>query len=634
LNRKGWGIMDQIYGYSGKLLRIDLTNEKVIKENLDAATLRKWVGGTGLGAKYLFDEVPRGVDWSDAENRLILASGPLGGTAINGSGTVGIVTKGALTNGAAACQANGFFGAFLRFSGIDCLILQGKAKRWVYLSIHGDEVEFKDASALSGKDTWETNDLIRKELGATEHGVSVASIGPAGENLVRFAGIFFDKGHVASHNGVGAVMGSKQLKAIVIARGERRPVVQDKERLAAIAEQQFEIYKPVVVYSSGTLNGVISSVMAKDGTVPVKNYSTNVFDVTPEQLDKFSANYIRSHFDPKPSPCWACRTHHLHMITINEGPFKGCASEEPEYECLAAFGPITGITDAAATVGLCNEADRLGLDSNETGWTIGLAMECFEKGLLTTSDTGGLQLNWGNYLAVKELMHQITERKGFGAILAEGAMRAAQSIGKGAPDFALHTMKGNTPRGHDHRNNWPRLLDTCMSQMSSDEGYDVLKPQDIGLSLTKLARPDTSIEDTLKYNIGCKGAAQFEDSLGVCRFTTMTNMKLLCEAVSAVTGWDFTPNEGMEVGKRTVNLLRCFNIRHGHTADMDAPSPRYGSAPVDGPSKGISIMPQWNEMRSKYYEGMGWDKESGKPLPDTLKRYGLEYAINELWGRV
>ena len=625
--------MTELYGYSGKLLRIDLTNEKVTEENPDEATLRKWVGGTGLGAKYLFDEVPAGVGWADAENRLILTTGPLGGTRIGGSGTVALVTKGALTNGAAAVQANGFFGAYLRFSGIEGIILQGIARRWLYLFIHDGQVEFKGASALSGKDTWETNDLVRQELGVTERGVAVASIGPAGENLVRFAAIFLDKGHVAAHNGVGAVMGSKKLKAIVVARGERHPELKDKDRLSAIADQQFELYKTGIVYKSGTLDGVISSVMSKDGTVPVKNYSTNVFDITPDKLDKFSALYVRSHFEPKPSPCWACRMHHCNKITLTEKPFKGYQAEEPEYECLAAFGPVTGITDATATIFLCNEADRLGIDANESGWTIGLAMECFEKGLLTAKETDGLQLNWGNYIAVNELIHKIARREGFGNILAEGTMRVAQHIGGEAPSLALHTMKGNTPRGHDHRNNWPRLLDTCVSQMSSDEGYDVMKPQDIGLNLTRLTRPDNSAVDTIAYNVGCKGAAQFEDCLGVCRFTTMTNIKLLCEAVRAVTGWDFTPQEGMDVGKRIVNLLRCFNLRHGHTAAMDAPSPRYGSAPADGPSKGISIIPQWNELRSKYYEGMGWDKETGKPLPETLKRYGLEFAAPELWGK-
>jgi len=625
--------MADICGYNGKILRIDLTHEQVSEENLDEAMLRKWIGGTGLGAKFLFDEVPAGVQWADEGNRLILTSGPLGGTSIGGSGTVAVITKGALTNGATASQANGFFGAYLRFAGVDGLILQGKAKKWVYIYLHDGETEIKDASALVGKDNWQTNDLIREELGATDRSVSIASIGIAGENLVRYAGIFVDKGHVASKNGVGAVMGSKRIKAVVIARSMMRPVLKDRERISKISDQLFDLYKTGIVFSSGTANGVISSVMAKDGTVPVKNYSTNVFEISPEELDKFSTNYMRSHFESKPSPCWACRTHHLNTITITGGPFKDCRGEEPEYESLAAFGPIVGITDATATIFLCNEADRLGLDSNETGWTIGLVIECFEKGLLTSKDTDGLELRWGSYFAIHELMLQIAERKGFGNILAEGAMRVAKHIGKEAPDFALHTMKGNTPRGHDHRNNWPRLLDTCLSQMSSDEGYDVLKPQDIGLNLPRLSRPDTSVEDTINYNLGCKGAAQFEDSLGTCRFTTLTNLKLLCEAVSAATGWDFTTSEAMDVGRRIVNLLRCFNMRHGHTADMDAPSPRYGSAPVDGPSKGISILPQWDQLRRRYYEGMGWDSNSGKPLPETLRRYGLEFAIEEMWGK-
>jgi aldehyde:ferredoxin oxidoreductase len=625
--------MANICGYNGKILRIDLTRERVSEEDLDETTLRKWIGGTGLGAKFLFDEVPAGVEWADEGNRLILASGPLGGTSIGGSGTVAVITKGALTNGATASQANGFFGAYLRFAGIDGIILQGKAKKWVYIYVHDGETEIKDASALVGKDNWQTNDLIRQELGATERSVSIASIGLAGENLVRYAGIFVDKGHVASKNGVGAVMGSKRIKAVVIARSMMRPVLKDRERISKISNQLFDLYKTGIVFSSGTANGVISSVMAKDGTVPVKNYSTNVFEISPEKLDKFSTNYMLSHFESKPSPCWSCRTHHLNTITITGGPFKDCRGEEPEYESLAAFGPIVGITDATATIFLCNEADRLGLDSNETGWTIGLVIECFEKGLLTIKDTDGLELRWGNYVAIHELMLKIAERRGFGNILAEGAMRVAKHIGKEAPDFALHTMKGNTPRGHDHRNNWPRLLDTCLSQMSSDEGYDVMKPQDIGLNLPRLSRPDTSVEDTINYNLGCKGAAQFEDSLGTCRFTTLTNLKLLCEGVSAATGWDFTTLEAMDVGRRIVNLLRCFNMRHGHTADMDAPSPRYGSAPVDGPSKGISILPQWNELRRRYYEGMGWDSNSGKPLPDTLRRYGLEFAIGEMWGK-
>lgn len=628
--------MNKLYGYAGELLRVDLTNEQITDERYDEETARNYIGGTGIGAKYLFEEVPTGVEWFDQGNRIIIATGPLGGTRIGGSGTFSVVTKGPLTNGAVASQANGFFGAFLRFSGYDGIILEGGATRWVYLYIHDGRAELVDAAHLVGKDNWETSDLIKGELGQGERGVSVASIGPAGENLVKFACICVDKGHIVAHNGVGAVMGSKKLKAIVVARGRVHPALKDKEGLSAIANQFHEniVNDPASlagIYTWGTLNIIVNSVAARDGTVPVKNYTTNVYDIDPEKLEKFGGPYIRSHFEPKPNPCWACRMHHCHRMTITEGPFKGYVGEEPEYESFAAFGPVIGVTDVTAAIFLANEADRLGIDSNETAWTLGLAIECYEKGLITLEDTDQVELTWGNYEAANQIMHKIARRQGFGNILAEGAMRAAQHIGGKAPIFAIHTMKGNTPRVHDHRTLWPMLFDTCLSQMGTDEGHTMLRPTDLGLSVRPSRRTNNSPEDTLAWNVQCKGAVQFEDCLGVCRFVTNTDIKALAQAVSAATGWDFPIQEAMEVGRRIVNLLRAFNIRHGHTAEMDAPSPRYGSTPVDGPSQGKSITEYWDELRSKYYELMGWDKQTGKPLPHTLRHLGLEYAIPELW---
>ena len=347
--------MSNLYGYAGKFLRVDLTSEQITEEPLDEETVRKYVGGTGIGAKYLYEEVPAEVGWSDEANRMIIATGPLGGTTVGGSGTISVVTKGALTNGAVATQANGFFGAFLKFSGYDGIILQGRAKRWVYLYIHSGGAELRGASHLVGKDTWETSDLIKTEFGQSERGMSVASIGPAGENLVKFACIFFDKGHTASHDGTGAVMGSKRLKAIAVTRSRARPTLKDKEGVSAIANQLHDniVNDPVAregVYSWGTLNGVTRHTMVGDGILPVKNYTTSIYDIEPEKLEKFGGPYIRSHFEPKPSPCWACRMHHCHMITITEGPFKGYVGEEPEYECFAAFGPVIGVTDATAPI--------------------------------------------------------------------------------------------------------------------------------------------------------------------------------------------------------------------------------------------------------------------------------------------
>ena len=224
-------------GYAGKFLRVDLTRESIAEERFDEAVLRKYVGGMSIGAKVLYEEVPPGVGWSDPENRIIMASGPLGGTSVGGSGEIAIVTKGSLTNGAASTQAAGFFGAYLKFSGFDGIILHGAAERLVYLYIHDGVCEFKDASHLAGKDTFETDDIIHKELGKEkERDLSVLCIGPAGEKLVKFAGILGDKGHSASQNGSGAVMGSKKLKAIAVARGKTPVVVNNRQALSAAAK--------------------------------------------------------------------------------------------------------------------------------------------------------------------------------------------------------------------------------------------------------------------------------------------------------------------------------------------------------------------------------------------------------------
>ncbi|GAJ11501.1 unnamed protein product, partial [marine sediment metagenome] len=200
----------------------------------------------------------------------------------------------------------------------------------------------------------------------------------------------------------------------------------------------------------------------------MKNYTTCIYDIEPEKLEKFSPSYIRSHFEPKPARCWACRMHHCHMITITEGPYAGMVMEEPEYELFASWGPVIGQTDVTAAMMLSHEVDCLGVDANEAGWLIGFVMECYEKGILNREDCDGLEMTWGNAEATREMLRRIATRQGFGDVLAEGVMRAAQHIGGEAPNFAIHTMKGNTPRAHDDRNRWPMLFDTCLSQMGTD----------------------------------------------------------------------------------------------------------------------------------------------------------------------
>lgn len=618
-------------GYN-RILRVDMTAGRCEAETLDESTLRRYIGGTGIGAKFLYDEVPPGIDWSHPENRLSLATGPLGGTQVPGSGTFSVVTKGALTNGATATQANGFFGAYLKFSGFDGIVIRGAAEKLLYLYVHDGVAELRDAGHLAGMDTTETEQAIKSELGYTESSMSVFCIGPAGENLVRYACIVGDKGHAAAHNGVGAVMGSKRLKAIAVARGKNRTPLHDEPHFLELTKTMRERIRQDPWYSAGgvklwgTLN-VYPGVM-KRGSLPAKNYTTNVYDE--EALAKFSGQYIREHYSPKKlHPCWGCPMYHCHTLTIPDGPHAGESIEEPEYEGLASWSSQIGQTDLTKSMILSELVDRLGMDTNESSWTVGMVMECYEKGILTKADTDGLEMTWGNLEATETLLNKMARREGFGDLLAEGVMRAAQRIGKGAENFAIHTKKGNTPRSHDHRNGWREMFDTCVSNTGTLEAaWQIAAPNLKELDIAPLADQFSPL-DVSTYVARMKGGMLFEDSLGTCAFCTQGGVKILSEMVSAATGWDFTMAEGLKVGFRVANLLRVFNLRHGIPAEMDAPSPRYGSVTTDGPHAGKDISPHWKEMLSNYYGLMGWDT-TGKPLPETLENLGLGHITKDI----
>ncbi|MFC1533735.1 aldehyde ferredoxin oxidoreductase family protein [Thermodesulfobacteriota bacterium] len=612
---------DKYFGTTGKILRVDLDNNEIRDEFLDESVLRKYLGGTSLGVKFLFDEVNPGINWSDPENRFFLGSGPLGGTRIPGSGSFSVVTKGAMTNGVASTQANGYFGAYLKFSGYDGILIQGAASDWKYLYIHDGNAEIKDARHLLGQTTWETEESIEKELGH-DQGISVASVGPAGENLVRFAGIFADQGHSASHNGVGAVMGSKKLKAIAVSRSDKRIDIADEDSLKGITKEILGQFKQAMggnVFNYGTSNAIIMSAQA--GILPVKNYTTNIF---PE----FERFYTRDRFELFRRPCWACSSHHVMHTRVTEGPYEGFYGKDPEYEQSAGFGPLIGNTDPGAMVMLANEGDRLGLEANEVTWTIGWVMECYEKGILSSKDLDGLEMTWGNVEATRTLLNNIAHRQGFGEILAEGVKRASKKVGGEALRMAIYTEKGNTPRTHDHRTKWWEMLDTCVSESAT------LQNQLLLLDLTQFGLEssfDQHSWNTLSKVVGkTTGSLTFVDSLVICFFTCHGNIPLLTRALNAATGWDMTFEESLKVGRRAVNLMRIFNIKCGLTPDKEQPSERYGSIPVDGPSEGLSIEPHWNDMVGKYYELMGWNSETGLPFEKTLTELDLEDVAKNL----
>ncbi len=612
-------------GYMGKVLRVDLTTGKASPESLDEGVLRQYIGGVGLGAHYLYREVPPGVQWSDPANRIFFFTGPFNGTRVAGSGIYHAVFKGPMNNLAGSTQANGMLGAFLRFCGLDGVIIQGAAKKWSYLYIHDGTGELRSAEHLRGKDTWETEDAIKQELGEQ---CSVHGIGPAGENLVRFACMVGDQGHVASKNGIGAVMGSKKLKAIAVKRGKSAVPVNNPEQLKDLATRLFDDAKKNGMGGTGAFArygsaGMLSTGVHATGMLPTKNYTTTIF---PEH-EKFDGKYLRAHYKRTPTHCWACRHDHTSIMEVTEGPYAGVKAEEPEYECDAAMGPLIGVTEPGAMVMLTDVVDRLGMDVNEVGWLIGWVMECYERGLLTKEYLDGLDMKWGNAEATVTLLQKIANRQGVGDKLAEGVKRVAEQIGGEAQTAAIYTMKGNTPRQHDHRAMWTELIDTCVSNTGTIEASGNIRPhgqQGIAPVKNKFDPIEMST-----YVAAINGRRQFEDTLGACLYCTF-DINLEIATLNAITGWNVDIPEALKVGRRIANLLRVFNFRHGLTKEIEAPSARYGSAPADGPAKGISILPNWESIQRNYYEKMGWNPETGKPLPQTLEQLGLGYLVADL----
>ncbi len=614
-------------GYAEKILRIDLSKKLITTEDMTPEMARTWLGGTGLGTKILWEEVPPEINWDDPENRLIMAAGPLAGTPVWGNVTLSVVTKGAMTNGATSTQANGFFGVNLKLSGYNAIILQGQSDRWVYVYIKDDVIELRDASHLLDKDTWEMQDILYNELGLSGHQLSVYGIGPAGENLVRFAMIEGDYGHVASKNGAGCVMGKKKVKCVAIVRGTKGIRVHDTAGMYAAADEIAHEIKSDPSSSQRYLFGTLTGPMMNYsfGAVPIRNYSTNIYPY-PEQHQGFRAKELREPLPHRGHQCGACGMHHCHMNIVNQGPRKGEIVDEPESEGLNCAGPQLGIFNPTDIFWMNTQIDKAGVDINEWAWTCGWLIECMEKGYITEEQVG-FKVNWGDVDAIYRLLQMVARRQGFGNILAEGAKRAAEYVGGPAYECAVFTGKGNTPIGHDHRGRWQILFGCTVGSVGSHEGAGPGRPVDTGLP----AHFDPFDPHDLATQLGVSlGRSHFEDSLGTCIFTTSTPLSPICQALNAVTGWDYTKEEAMRFGKRISNILRAYNVRAGLTPDMERPSPRYGSRPIDGPAAGKSIMDHWDTIHREYYEVVGWDYESGYPLPETLKKLGLEDIVPPL----
>ncbi|MFH2011718.1 MAG: aldehyde ferredoxin oxidoreductase C-terminal domain-containing protein [Pseudomonadota bacterium] len=609
--------------YAGRILRVDLSTCKISKEQFAPELLRQYIGGSGVGTKILYDEVPPGVGPFDAENRLVLSAGPLSGTSIPGSGTVSSVTKGAVNNMLACSQANGFFGARMRLAGYEIIIIQGKSLEWKYLWIHDGEAELRSADHLLGLGTFETEKRLKKELGQKK--ASVACIGPSGENLVRFSGIFCDRGHVASSNGPGAVMGSKKLKAISVFGKKTSMEGADKQKLGALARGDF------TETAEKSLLGTMVSMQGTHGYFPgtyrrscigIKNLTTTIWPA----IENCYPKNIRAKFKRKPYSCWRCTWGHCADIEVLEGPLAGYVGHEPEFESLSAWTCLQGIEDVATGIKLSTLNDSLGMDAKECGFAVSMAIECYEKGVIGPKETGGLELKWGNAEAIAQLLEDIAHRRGFGEVLADGVKRAAERIGGDAPNMAVW-VKGVAPHVHDSRGHWPLIL----GQMWGDTGSTMggpLPDEEVGVGLIPSWDGDAISTAGAKYI----SKDELKDMLGMCWFWISGKYGVVVEAIKLATGWDVTIEELFKASYRLANLQRAFNLRHGLEPDKDDKvSPRLSSPPVDGLAEGVALGPAYKQARQTYYRSMGWDEKTSKPLQETLRKLGLDGVIQDLW---
>ena len=605
-------------GYCFQLARINLTTRKFLVESLDPDLLATWMGGVGLGAYFLFKEVPTACDPFSEGNKVFLFSGPLSGTTFPGSGTFCCVTKSAMTRFSGSSQANGFFGAYLKMAGFDGLIIEGVSQEPVYLVVSEGRVDIRSAARYWGKGTFDTERSLLKDHGLKTNKASIFSIGPAGENRVRFAALCGDKGHVAGHNGVGAVLGSKKLKAIVAVKGGTRfdPAAEDQFRESVKdVRAKAMAYLNGLFHTHGTAGLVLSAY--KTGELPVRNLQTNIM----EGVENIDGVYFRQHFEHSPKTCHMCPIAHNAWIRVKEGPYAGLEAEEPEYEGIANIGSNLGIANAEAVVYLNYLCDDLGMNVTEAGWVVSWLMECCEKKLLGAYQDEA-RVSFGNVKDVEGILGKIAHRTGkIGELLAEGVMRASQAVGGDAELAAVYTRKGCSPRGHDHRARWTELVDTCFSNTGTIEATMGRRfPAQLGEPYKDFFDPIAVASTNGRIN----GWRQFEDAIGVCRFCTGNAAEGTVKAVTALTGLELDIPAATHIGRRIVTLLRVYNCRSGLTKEMERPSSRYGSTPIDGPVKGKSIMPHWDSITSTYYESMGWDPETGTPTEKTIREMGIE----------
>ncbi len=588
-----------------------------------------FLGGSGLATKYLFDEVPKGADPLGPDNALIFMTGPLTGTESPSAGRYCVVTKSPLTGFWAEANSGGNWGVYLKSSGFDGIIFKGISPNPVYLVIDDGKAELKDAKKLRGKGVSETTKLLQEELGED---FNVACIGIAGENLVRYANVINDVHRAAGRCGVGAVMGSKRLKAIA-ARGTKEIKAANKEVFSEISKRNYDLVNEsmlkITLETYGT--AMATDLINVRGGFPTRNWQTGVFP----DIEKISGITLAETLLTDRKHCFACPISCGRVSVVKSGPY-ACKGEGPEYETIGAIGGMCGIESLEAVTLAHNLCDDYGLDTVSAGSVIAFTIECYEKGILTKADTSGLELKFGDPDLVIQLIHKIAKREGIGDLLAEGTKRMAQKLGKGSERFAMH-VKGLELPAYD-----PRAAKICgLAFATANRGGDHITAYVEGpsfIDIPFLCVEDSKIEDPLMENPAetkvvkdLEDANTVFDAMGTCKFMGMAlATQDWVDMIASCVGWKFDVDDYRKTGERIYNLARAFSVREGLTRADDTLPKRLLEEPLpEGAAEGHRVE-KLDVMLDAYYEFRGWDKKTGKPTPEKLKELGLDYVIGKI----
>jgi len=623
-------------GFHNKIVRVNLSDRKISVEEPGENLFRTYFGGWGLIAYYLLKEMEPGTDPLGPGNVLVFANGPVTGTPVPGSGRNAVGGKSPLTGGFGESDVGGFWGAELKRAGWDGIVITGQAEEPVYLWVKDDQVEIRNGAHLWGRKTVEVETVLKEELG--DKRIRVAQCGLAGENLVRYACVINDLHHAAGRTGMGAVMGSKKLRAIAV-RGTGRVELADRDKIIQMTSQMHDYYKEgggrfLTEYGTGGALVYIN----EEGALPTRNFQEGIF----EGAKKITGEAMAETMLVERGTCFACPRNCKRKVQFTGRYEVDPVYGGPEYEALASLGSCCGIDDLEAIVYANQLCNAYGLDVISTGLTIAWAMECFGLGLLTKEDAGGLELRFGNAQAMTTLVERIAHRQGFGDLLAEGSLRAAKRIGRETEKYAIQVKGQEVPPAYDSRTRFALGLGYATSPTGADHMHnikdhyytskdDIQDIQPLGI-LEPLPAQYLGPEKVrlAKYHIDWQ---VFWNCLGLCFF--MHNSKeQLRDVVQGVTGWNTSIFELMKVGERALAMARAFNYREGFTAKDDVAHWRFSTPLKSGPNEGAKVPAEdMAQALGLYYEMRGWDRETGAPTAGKLHELGIGWVAELLEGK-